>query len=166
MPYTDEIRSSNAGQGFGVAGFVIGIIALILSFIPCLGMYAVLPGVIAIIFSAVGYSQASTANAPKGMIIAALVISILGTSVASWQFVTIRRAATKLERFGEGFPDVFRDEIGDEIRENVRRAIEKIEDFEDHDTIPFDSLFFDSEEMIEELERLEGERPEDQIPEP
>ena len=160
----DERRSSNAGQGFGVAGFVIGIITLILSFIPCLGMYAVIPGVIAIIFSAVGYSQASTANAPKGLIIAALVISILGTSIASWQFVTIRRATTKLERFGEEFPDVFSDEFSDEIREKIRRAIETIEDFEDYDTIPADSLDFDSEEMIEELERLEGEKPEDEAP--
>ncbi len=157
----DERGSSNAGQGFGVAGFIIGIIALILSFIPCLGMYAILPGVIAIIFSAVGYSQASTANTPKGLIIAALVISIVGTSVASWQFLTIKRAATRLERFGEEFPDVFRDEFGNEIRENIRRAIEKIEDFEDFDTIPADTLDFDSEEMIEELERLEGERPDE-----
>ncbi len=150
----DEKRRSDAGQGLGVAGFVIGVIALIIAFIPCLGMYAIIPGVMALILSAIAFSQAKTANASRGLIIAALIISILGTSIAGWQIVTIRRATTDLGRVGPGFHERLMDDISDEIR----RAVEGIEDFEEYDTIPHDSLYFDSEEMIEELERLEGER--------
>lgn len=152
----DDQRSSNAGQGLGVAGFVVGLIALILSFIPCLGMYALVPGIIALIFSAIAFSQASSANAPRGLIIAALIISVLGSSIAAWQLLAIRKATTELERIGPGMEGT----IGDEIRENIRRAIEGIEDFEDFDSIPADSNEFDSKGMLEELERLEGEEPE------
>ncbi len=151
----DDQRSSNAGQGLGVAGFVVGLIALILSFIPCLGMYALVPGIIALIFSAVAFSQASSANAPRGLIIAALIISILGSSIAAWQLLAIRKATTGFERIGPGMEGT----IGDEIRENIRRAIEGIDDWE-IDSIPADSAEFDSKGMLEELERLEGKEPE------
>jgi hypothetical protein len=147
----EEVRKSTAGQGLGVAGFVIGIVALILSFIPCLGMYALVPGIIALIFSIIAFSQASSAKTSRGLIISALVISVLATSIASWQMMMIRRAATG---FGDGFRESFHEDFGDEIREKIRRAIE---DDEDPEVSPDDTLRFDSEEMIKELERLEKE---------
>jgi ascorbate-specific PTS system EIIC-type component UlaA len=128
----EEIRSSNAGQRLGVAGFVIGLIALIVSFIPCLGMYALVPGIIALIFSAIAFSQANSASAPKGLIIAALIISILGISIASWQIRTLRRSALNF-----GFGSTGKEEV------------------------PEDTISFDSEKMIRELERLEEERKND-----
>lgn len=83
-----EEKKSNAGQGLGIAGLVLGIIALIISFIPCLGIWALVPGIIAIVLSAVALSQAKKANASRGLIIAALVISILGTVIAGvWGYV-------------------------------------------------------------------------------
>jgi len=151
----EEARRSTAGQGLGVAGFVIGLIALILSFIPCLGMWALIPGVIALVFSAVAFSQANRANAARGLIISALVLSILATSIAAWQFVVIRKATT-------GIGNEFRDEdLGGEIRENIRRALEGLPTDED---LPDDSVRFENEEMIKELERLEQEET-DTVPE-
>ena len=73
-----EEQKSTAGQGLGIAGLVLGIIALILSFIPCIGWVAIIPGFIAIALCIVGLTQANKANGAKGLIIAALVISILG----------------------------------------------------------------------------------------
>ncbi|MFP4365801.1 MAG: hypothetical protein ACLFQA_01795 [Bacteroidales bacterium] len=152
MRYQDEPKGSGAGQGFGVAGFVLGLIGLILSFIPCLGMYALLPGVIALLFSAIAFSQANRANAPKGLIIAAIVISLTGTLIASWQLIMIRRATTGFERVNTEFPET----VQDEIKENIRQALE---DTEIHrDTDGDDTLVTDSDEMIEELERLEEEK--------
>jgi hypothetical protein len=147
----EEVRKSNAGQGLGVAGFVIGLIALIISFIPCLGMYALVPGGLALIFSIIAYSQASSVNASRGLIISALVLSILATSIASWQFVVLRRAATSL---GTGFRESIDDDFGVEIRERIRRALE---DEPDQEIAPDDTTGID-EEMIKELERLEKER--------
>ncbi|MFO7923549.1 MAG: hypothetical protein R6U58_07635 [Bacteroidales bacterium] len=154
----DEKGRSNAGQGFGVAGFVIGLIALIISFIPCLGMYALVPGIIALVFCLIAFSQASSANAPRGLIIAALIISVVGTSIAAWQLHTIRRATTGLDKFGPEPDETFRDDIGNEIRENIRRALDGLEDYEHIDSLEDDTIEFDSKEMIEQLEKLEGEK--------
>ena len=156
MNNTDGTKGSAAGQGLGVAGFVLGVIALILSFIPCLGMYAIIPGVIAIIFSAVAFTQAASADAPRGLIIAALIISILGTSIAIFQLSSIRRATRGI---GTEIRDAIKPDIGDEIRENIRKALEEAART---GTVPEgDTIDFDTESMIEELERLEKEEGKD-----
>ena len=102
----DEPKNTNAGKGLGIAGFVLGIIALIISFIPCLGMWALIPGIIATIFSAIAISQATKANAARGLIIAALIISIISTSVAAWQLYLLQKTKTEIENsFNEAFGD-------------------------------------------------------------
>lgn len=123
----EEIRNKNAGQGLGIAGLVLGIIALIISFIPCLGMYALVPGIVAVILSAVGYSQASKENAKKGLITAALVISIIGTSIAAWQFYIFRNAPSKIEEFGKEFQKALEEELDDEDLGDLEEAMEQLE---------------------------------------
>lgn len=86
---SEETQKSGAGKGLAIAGLVLGIIALVFSFVPCLGMYAAVPGFIAIILSAIGLAQASKGGASKGLAIAALVISILATSIAAWQYYVL-----------------------------------------------------------------------------
>jgi len=78
-----QAPKTTAGQGFGIAGLVIGILALVLAFIPCIGVFALAPGAIAIALSIIGLIQANQGNGAKGLIIAALVISILATSIAA-----------------------------------------------------------------------------------
>lgn len=90
-----EETRTDAGQGLGIAGFVLGILALILAFIPCIGILALIPGIIGITLSAIAFSQASKGNGSKGLIIAALVISILGTAVgAIWPLAFASAAKT------------------------------------------------------------------------
>jgi len=67
-----QINKQNNGQGFGVAGLVIGIIAVLLSFIPCFGGAAVLIGVTAIVFGSIALSRANVTQTPRGMGIAGL----------------------------------------------------------------------------------------------
>lgn len=123
----EEIKNKNAGQGLGIAGLVLGIIALIISFIPCLGMYALVPGIIAVILSALGFSQASKANAKKGLIIAALVISIIGTAIAAWQYYIFRNAPAKIEEIGKEFQRALEEELDDEDLETLQEAMEELE---------------------------------------
>lgn len=122
----DNIRS-NAGQGLGIAGLVLGIIALIISFIPCLGAWAMIPGIVAIVFSAIGYSQASKENASKGIIIAALVLSILGTSIAAWQIYMLQNASTQIEKFGKEIQKSIDEELDDEDMKDLEKAMEELE---------------------------------------
>ncbi|MDE5424063.1 hypothetical protein L3073_17750 [Ancylomarina sp. DW003] len=85
-----EKIKTNAGHGLGVAGLILGILSLFMAFIPCVGVIAIGPGVIAIVLSIVGLVQASKNNGAKGINIAALVISSLGTVVACvWLFVFV-----------------------------------------------------------------------------
>jgi len=59
-------------------------------------MYALIPGVIAIILSAIAFSQANKANASKGLIIAALIVSILGTAIAGYQYYALSRVGSAI----------------------------------------------------------------------
>ena len=84
-----EVKHTTAGQTLSILGIVLGIIALIIALIPCLGFIAIVPGVIAIILSAVGLDQARRANGAKGIGYAALSISIVATVIAMlWLFLT------------------------------------------------------------------------------
>ena len=125
----EENKASNAGQGLGIAGLVLGIIALIISFIPCLGMYALVPGIIAIILSAIGFSQASKVNAKKGLITAALIISIVGTVIAGWQFYIFRNAPAKLEQFGKEFKKAVEEELNEEELKDLEEAMEELDEY-------------------------------------
>ncbi len=78
-------------NAMGLVGMILGILAVIISFIPCLGAYAIFPGVVGIIFSVLGMKKVQ-----KGMAIAGLVCSIVGTSVAAWQWYVLNQAADEI----------------------------------------------------------------------
>ena len=125
-------KQSNAGQGLGIAGLVLGIIALIISFIPCFGWYALVPGAIAIILSAIAFSQAKKAETAKGMIIAALIISIVATTIAIVQITffagVMKNAKDNIEQI-ENWSDEFKDHVNDEESvEKLEQALDKLEE--------------------------------------
>ena len=66
-------------NGLHIAGLVLGILSLLLSFIPILG---VILAIIAIIVSAIGINRASKNNEKNGMSIAGLVTSIIGLIIS------------------------------------------------------------------------------------
>ncbi|MFY7668323.1 MAG: DUF4190 domain-containing protein [Crocinitomicaceae bacterium] len=77
----------------GLVGMILGILALVLSFVPCLGAFAIYPGIVGLIFSLLGLKSVK-----KGMAIAGLICSILGTSVAAWQWYNLSKAAEELQK--------------------------------------------------------------------
>jgi hypothetical protein len=87
----------------GLVGMILGILAVVISFVPCLGVYAIYPGIVGIIFSALGLRKVK-----KGMAIAGLVCSLLGTGIATWQFYTIKQGVEELnkdmEKFNNEYP--------------------------------------------------------------
>ncbi len=80
-----EEQKSTAGKGLGIAGLIIGIIALLVSFIPFFGMISIYIGGLALLLSIIGLIMAVQKKAGKGLIIAALIISALATGIAAWQ---------------------------------------------------------------------------------
>ncbi len=92
-----SVNNSGVGRGLGIAGFVVGIIALLLSFIPCTGVLAFFPGIIALGLSATGLGLTVNSKGSKGLIIAALIISITGTGNAIYKYYMIKQG---IETFG------------------------------------------------------------------
>lgn len=123
----EEYKARNTSQGLGIAGLILGIIALVISFIPCLGTWAIVPGVVAITLSAIGYAQANKVNAPKAIIIAALIISILGTAIAGIQLYMLKNAVPHIEKFGKEFQKAMEEDLDEGNMEELERAMEKLE---------------------------------------
>ncbi|GAB3393109.1 DUF4190 domain-containing protein [Amycolatopsis echigonensis] len=66
-------------NGLGTAGFVLGLIGLIFSFIPLIGFIAWPLVILGIIFSALGFARTRSGKATnKGLSIAGLVLSVIG----------------------------------------------------------------------------------------
>ncbi|MBE9509489.1 MAG: hypothetical protein IMY71_01320 [Bacteroidetes bacterium] len=143
-----EEQKTSAGQGLGIAGLVIGIMAVILALIPCIGWIAIIPGVIALALSLVAFSQANKGNGSKGVIIGALVVSIIATSIGLIQIVFFAAVTTeggnimnKIEKVAKEFEDEFEGEYGkdfEEAMDDVEESMKKIGD--------------DLEETMEKLE--------------
>jgi hypothetical protein len=78
----EEVKRSSSGQGLGIAGLVLGIIAIPLAVIPCTTIFGILLGILGTTLSAIGLSQATRAQAAKGLILSGLVLSIIATIIA------------------------------------------------------------------------------------
>ena len=101
--YTPPNNNNNAAQGLAIAGLILGILSAAVSFIPCLGLFSFLPGIIGIIVSVLSLVQASNVNAPRGIAIAGLVCSILGCCIAGAQIWFFREATTKMQQTYQEF---------------------------------------------------------------
>jgi hypothetical protein len=74
-----EYRPVAPRNGLGTAGFVLGLIGLVFSFVPIVGVVAWPLVILGLIFSAIGFSRArSGAATNKGLAIAGVVMSVIG----------------------------------------------------------------------------------------
>jgi hypothetical protein len=75
------------GNGLAVAGLVMGILSLVLFWIPFLG---ILLGLLGLIFGGIGIGRANKVGKGKGMAIAGLVMGILGVLLGlAWIFLLV-----------------------------------------------------------------------------
>ena len=87
----------------GIASMVLGIVGLVISFIPCFGTYGIFLTVPGLVLGAVAIAKASkNGGAGKGVAVAGLVCSIIGSVIAGWQWYAINKASKELSgSFGE-----------------------------------------------------------------
>jgi hypothetical protein len=149
-----EEQRSNAGQGLGIAGLVLGIMAIPMGIIPCTFYMGILFGIIGIVLSVVALTQANRGYGPKSLIILALVCSLLGLTLASvWGFVFSRggaRVVKEIIRDGGIHP-------GDRFDEMSKDARDMMEDIT-NDTATTPEQSPDMKHMTDSLKTLEGEK--------
>ena len=89
-----------AGNGLAVAGMVLGIIGIVFSFIPFLGViFGVILGLLALIFGGVGLARSKDpARGGRGQAIAGIVLGILALVMVFVQGALINDAANELDR--------------------------------------------------------------------
>jgi len=88
-PNPQQQTPQKPSNGLGLTGFVIGLVGLVISFIPLIGVVAWPLVILGIIFSAIGISKAVKGRATnKGLAITGLVLSIVGlAAIILWSAV-------------------------------------------------------------------------------
>lgn len=151
-------QNTNAGQGLGIAGLIMGVLAIPLGIIPCTFFIALVFGAMGIVLSAIALSQANRGNGPRGLIIAALVCSILGFSFAFFWGVTFKKASPVIQSV---IKEIKEDGDLDEILEDLGRDSETIlEDLEGDTEDVGDETDLETDErekaLEDSLKALEG----------
>ena len=148
-----EPSQNNTGQNLGIAALVTAIITFVLAVIPCVGLIAIIPGIIAIVLATVGLSQASRNNSPRGMLIAGLIIAIIASMISMSQVFVATKIAKKAEKWPENLQNIIND-----VQDNVVKDIEdtsvsiKVESNGDKVEINTSSNKKDREQKLEDLE--------------
>lgn len=65
----------------GIASLVIGIIAVLLGFIPFCGIIALIPAIVGVVLGIVDWVKKSKQGQPKGMSIAGTILSIIAVVI-------------------------------------------------------------------------------------
>jgi len=79
QPQPQPAYQAQPSNGMAVASMVLGIVGLVFSFIPIIGVIAWPLVILGIIFGGVGLSKANEVpGSPKGMAIAGLTCSLVG----------------------------------------------------------------------------------------
>jgi hypothetical protein len=85
-PNPAQQSAAKPSNGLGLTGFVLGLVGLVLSFIPLIGVVAWPLVILGVIFSAIGISKAVKGRATnKGMAITGLVLSVIGIVICILQ---------------------------------------------------------------------------------
>ena len=114
----EEVKN-NTGQNLGIAALITSIITFVLAVIPCVGLIAIIPGIIAIILASVGISQASRNNSPRGVLVAGLIIGIVASMISVSQIFVAAKIASKSDKWPNNIQNIIND-----VQDNVVKDLE------------------------------------------
>jgi hypothetical protein len=114
----EEVRK-NSGQNLGIAALITAIITFVLAVIPCIGLIAIIPGIIAIILASVGISQANRNDSPRGVALAGLIIAVIASMISFSQIFV----AGKIVSHGDKWPSSIQNIVND-VQNNVTKEID------------------------------------------
>jgi len=114
----EEVKN-NTGQSLGIAALITSIITFVLAVIPCVGLIAIIPGIIAIVLASVGLSQASRNSSHRGMLIAGLIIGILASLISVSQVFVAGKIAKNAGKWPGDIHNIIND-----VQDNVVKDLE------------------------------------------
>jgi intracellular sulfur oxidation DsrE/DsrF family protein len=148
-----EELKNNSGQNLGIAALITAIITFVLAVIPCVGLIAIIPGIIAIVLAGVGLSQAARNDSPRGVLIAGLIIAVIATMISFSQIFVVGKIAQKSDKWPNNIQNIIND-----VQDNVTKGIEdanvsiKVESNGDKIEINTNANKKDQEKTLEDLE--------------
>jgi hypothetical protein len=105
-----------------IAAMVCGIVGLVFSFVPCLGMYAIPVTLVAVILGVLGMKK----EKGKGMAIAGLITGIVGTLIAGYWIYVYFTVKGDLEKFDKDLKSgKFDKEIKDTMEKEMKKELDK-----------------------------------------
>ena len=126
------MNASRQDNTIAVIGLILAIIAALFSFIPCLGLFAIIPGVIGLVLGVVAYMQAKDGGYPKGMPIAVIVISAIACLIVGGQILFFKSAASSAKESTVKYTDCAELEAGyDALKVDLIELTNKMEQSED-----------------------------------
>ncbi len=120
----EENQSTENFKIFGIIGFIISILALIFSLIPCIGYYAMIPAILALIFSGICFYNLNKLNKNDGLTIAGLVLSILAILISFFQYYTFKGFYDLKNDINKKM-DTISSQSKDSLKNELKNVIEK-----------------------------------------
>ncbi|MDQ1332387.1 MAG: hypothetical protein QG576_421 [Bacteroidota bacterium] len=149
----EEVKN-NTGQNLGIAALITAILTFVLSVIPCVGLIAIIPGIIAIVLASVGLSHASRNDSPRGVLVAGLIIGIVACLISFSQVFVAGKIAQKADNWPKQIENIVND-----VQENVVKELEdanvsiKVESDGEVVEINTNTDKKDRQQTLEELEK-------------
>jgi hypothetical protein len=151
----EEEVKNNTGQNLGVAALITAIITFVLAVIPCVGLIAIIPGIIAIVLASVGLSNAARTDSPRGVLVAALIIGIVASLISFSQVFVAGKIAEKADKWPGKIEEIVTDVQG-KILEDLEDANVSIKIESGDEKIEINTSA-NKKDLVEKLEELEGE---------
>ena len=149
-----EDVKNNTGQNLGIAALVAAIITFVLAVIPCVGLIAIIPGIIAIVLASVGLSQAARNNSPRGVLVAGLIIAIIGSLFSVSQMFFAGKLAQNADRLPGQIQNIIKD-VQDNVIKELEDANISIKVESNGETVEINTNT-DKKDREQKLEDLEG----------
>lgn len=97
----------------GIASLVIGIVGLIMSFIPCIGTYAFLPVIAGLVLGIIDMKQQKQKKQPHGISVAGIVLNAVALIIIIIMYMWVSSTVDNLDKsFKKAFSE-----------DNIRKAL-------------------------------------------
>ena len=146
-----EEEKTNNQSGVSVGTLVTAIIAFLLAVVPCLGLIAIIPAVIAIVLAIIGLSRH---NNNQGMLIGGLVVAIIALMISVSQSFVVGKIAHKSGNWATDIEKVIKD-VTDDIEKEFGNNEVTIRINNDDETVEIRAST-KRDEMKDKLEELES----------